>query len=94
MYAPNKARGYVGKSRLSTASVRSKSMKSGMSRRSHLSKRKPTKRFNEELDTISRKSKASYYPTKPSVKNYKPQVNHQEIEDQNRLLQAGRNLNL
>ena len=55
-------------------------MRSGMSRRSHLSKRKPTKRFNEELDVASRKSKASYYPSRPSVKNYKPQVETQPPE--------------
>ena len=83
MYAPKRSSGYVGKSRLkdpSNASVRSKSMRSGMSRRSHLSKRKPTKRFNEELDVVSRKSKASYHPSKPSVKNYKPQVEAPVVE--------------
>lgn len=94
MYAPRKASGYVGKSRLSTTSIRSKSMRSGMSRRNHLSKRKPTKRFNEELDAMSRKSKASYYPSKPSVKNYKPQGNQQVIADQNKEMQAGWNLSL
>jgi hypothetical protein len=77
MYVQRANPGYVGKSRLKTssaASVRSKSMKSGMSRRSHMSKRKPTKRFNEELDTMSRKSKQSYYPSRGSVKHYKPQM--------------------
>lgn len=62
MYGPNMTGGYVAKSRLktpSTASVRSKSMRSGMSRRSHMSKRKPTKRFNEQLDTMSTRSKPS-----------------------------------
>jgi hypothetical protein len=74
MYGPKMSGGYVAKSRLkgsSASSVRSKSMRSGMSRRSHLSKRKPTKRFNEELDSISRKSKASYHHQSRAVpKNY------------------------
>jgi hypothetical protein len=78
MYAPKKTGGYVAKSKLnnsSTTSVRSKST------RSHVMKRRPTKRFNEEIDTISRHSKASFHPSRPSVKNYKPQVNQSaEIE--------------
>jgi hypothetical protein len=60
MYAPKVTSGYIAKSRLkgsSAASVRSKSMRSGMSRRSQLSRKKPTKRFNEELDVVSRTSK-------------------------------------
>lgn len=91
MYAPKRQSGYIGKSRLkdpSNASVRSKSMRSGMSRRSHLSKRKPTKRFNEELDVMSRKSKASYHPSRASVKNYRPQGETQ-IPDQNKKLIKG-----
>lgn len=59
-YAPKVTSGYIAKSRLkgsSNASVRSKSMRSGMSRRSQLSRKKPTKRFNEELDAVSRASK-------------------------------------
>ena len=93
MYAPKRASGYVGKSKLksvSNASVRSKSMRSGMSRKSHLSRRKQTKRFNEDVDTMSRKSKASYHPSKPHVKNYKPQADQQAIADHNRMLQAGK----
>lgn len=67
MYAPKVTSGYMAKSRLkpsSTASVRSKSMRSGMSKRSQLSRKKPTKRFNEELDVISRAS------TKPKGPSY------------------------
>ena len=72
MYAPKRTSGYVAKSKLkdpSTASVRSKSVKSGVSRRSHLNRRKPTKRFNEELDVLSRKSKVSNQFSRASVKN-------------------------
>ena len=104
MYAPKKTGGYIGKSRLkavSTASVRSKSMRSGFSRRSNLTKRKPTKRFNEELDVMSTRSKASYNPSRHSVKNQKPQVEQQPVQqksfDYNKKLQAGKfysNLNL
>ena len=101
MYAPKKSGGYIGKSRLkgvSTASVRSKSMRSGLSRRSHLSKRKPTKRFNEELDVVSRRSKASYHPSKASSKHYMPQADPQQVQhqmqqksfDYNKKLQAGK----
>lgn len=97
MYAPNKAGGYIGKSKLKGvkgSSVRSKSMRSGLSRRSQLSKRKPTKRFNEELDVMSRKSKASYHPSKQSVKNYAPQPDQQQLQqksfDYNQKLQAGK----
>lgn len=61
MYAPKMTTGYVAKSRLaggsSAASVRSKSMRSGLSRTSHLSRKKQSKRFNEELDVVSRSSK-------------------------------------
>mmetsp|Transcript_17430 Transcript_17430/g.15367 ORF Transcript_17430/g.15367 Transcript_17430/m.15367 type:complete len:264 (-) Transcript_17430:59-850(-) len=89
MYAPKRQSGYVAKSRLkdpSNASVRSKSMRSGMSRRSHLSRRKPTKRFNEDLDAMSRKSKISYQPSKASVKNYKPQVETQAVEQNKKVI--------
>jgi hypothetical protein len=78
MYAPKNTGGYVAKSKLnhsSTTSVRSKST------RSHVMKRRPTKRFNEEIDNVSRQSKASFHPARPSVKNYRPQVNQSaEIE--------------
>lgn len=75
---------YVAKSRLkdpSTASVRSKSMRSGMSRRSQVSRRKPTKRFNEELDTMSRRSKPGYHQARGSVKPYKQNVGGPSIDD-------------
>jgi hypothetical protein len=84
MYAPKSSGSYVAKSRLkdgSNASVRSKSMRSGMSRRSHLSKRKPTKRFNEELDVMSRRSKPSHHPSRPSVRNYRPQIEKPAVVD-------------
>lgn len=84
LYAPKMTGGYVGKSRLnngSNASVRSKSMRSGLSRRSTMSKRKPTKRFNEDLDAMSRKSKPSYHPSRASVKNYRPQNESSNIID-------------
>lgn len=95
MYAPKMTGGYVAKSKLkysSGDSVRSKSMRSGMSRRSHLSKRKPTKRFNEELDAISRQSKASNYPMKPSVKNYRPQVEKPAAIEKPSIAENKRNL--
>ena len=84
MYAPQVTGGYVAKSRLkdnSNASVRSKSMRSGMSRRGPMSKRKPTKRFNEDLDAMSKKSKQSYHPSRASVKNYKPQNEKTNVVD-------------
>lgn len=83
MYGPRLPSGYVGKSRLKTssaASVRSKSMRSGMSRRSQMGK-KPTKRFNEELDTLSRRSKPSYHPSRSSVKHNKPQIEKPSVEE-------------
>jgi predicted RNase H-like nuclease (RuvC/YqgF family) len=95
MYAPKMTGGYVAKSKLkysSGDSVRSKSMRSGMSRRSHLSKRKPTKRFNEELDAISRQSKASNHPMKPSVKNYRPQVEKSAAIEKPSITENKRNL--
>lgn len=70
MYGPKVAGAYVAKSRLkdgSNASVRSKSMRSGMSRRSQLSKnKKPSKRFNEDLDAMSIRSRPSQHPSKPA----------------------------
>jgi len=85
MYAPKMPTNYyVGKSTMkgsSVASVRSKSMRSGMSRRSHLSKRKPTKRFNEDLDTMSRRSKASYHPSRASVKQNRAPIEKPTITD-------------
>lgn len=82
MYAPKVTGGYVGKSKLkdsSAASVRSKSMRSGMSRRSNMSKRKPTKRFNEEIDTMSKRSKQPHQ--RAPVKNYNPQGEKPSVED-------------
>ena len=95
MYAPKMTGGYVAKSKLkhsSGGSVRSKSMRSGMSRRSHLSKRKPTKRFNEEFDAISRQSKASNHPMRPSVKNYKPQAERTAAIEKPSITENKRNL--
>lgn len=75
---------YVAKSRLkdpSTASVRSKSMRSGLSRRSQANGRKPTKRFNEELDTMSRRSKPGHHHARGSVKPYKQNAGGPSIDD-------------
>ena len=73
MYGPKVAGAYVAKSRLkdgSNASVRSKSMRSGMSRRSQLSKnKKPSKRFNEDLDAMSIRSRPSQHPPKQVPQN-------------------------
>lgn len=77
MYGPRITGGYVAKSRLkgsSAASVRSKSMRSGMSRRSQLSKhKKPTKRFNEDLDAMSIRSRPAQPPAKPVAREFVPE---------------------
>lgn len=74
MYAPKVKFGYIAKSRLkgSANSVRSKSLRSGMSRRSQLIRKKPSKRFNEELDAMSKASKPkphNYPASKPQTLN-------------------------
>lgn len=85
MYGPKVAGAYVAKSRLkdgSNASVRSKSMRSGMSRRSQLSKnKKPSKRFNEDLDAMSIRSRPSQHPAKPAVKEQKQQIEKPTINE-------------
>ena len=73
-YAPKVTSGYIAKSRLkgSATSVRSKSLRSGMSRRGQLTRKKPSKRFNEELDAMSRASKPrpqNYPASKPQAFN-------------------------
>lgn len=91
MYGPKVTGAYVAKSRLkdgSNASVRSKSMRSGMSRRSQLSKnKKPSKRFNEDLDAMSIRSRQSQHPTKPVGKEPKMQIEKPTIaEKKNKLI--------
>jgi hypothetical protein len=91
-YGPKQTAGYIAKSRLkstSSASVRSKSMRSGMSRRSHLSRKKPTKRFNEEIDAQSRASKPrahNYQFTKQQPAASKPAPTKLITEEKKQLI--------
>ncbi len=101
MYGPKATGAYVAKSRLkdgSNASVRSKSMRSGMSRRSQLSKnKKPSKRFNEDLDAMSIRSRPSQHPGKTVVRDQKqpiekPTINEKKKQVIDKIEKMGDNL--